>query len=119
MTSKRRAHLAAAGFPLISFSPSGNFSTSCPRCDISHEQKTLTLTCACENTDTHHYTSSLDLSMPSFQIHKSIQAVLTRNTDTALYDDNGSAGCFGHLGNKSVDDQPRDPADKHGTVPGG
>lgn len=62
MISKRLAHLATVGCTLTLFLSSGNYSGSCPTCDLSHD-KTLILTCACENTDTHYYTSSLDLSM--------------------------------------------------------
>ncbi|KAK3906844.1 hypothetical protein C8A05DRAFT_11411 [Staphylotrichum tortipilum] len=61
----------------------GNYSTSCKRCKTSHDKKTLTLTCDCKNSKNGYSKSSLDLN-------------------TAIYDDNGSVGCFGHLGNKSV-----------------
>ncbi|KAK4154034.1 hypothetical protein C8A00DRAFT_33210 [Chaetomidium leptoderma] len=70
------------GGQLIAYK-SGNYSTSCTKCAINHETKTLMLTCDCEHPDKEYSTSSLDLG------------------NNILYDDNGSAGCFDHLGNKT------------------
>ncbi|KAL2130215.1 hypothetical protein VTI74DRAFT_6733 [Chaetomium olivicolor] len=67
---------------------SGNYSQSCLNCDLSHEQKTLILTCHCDKIPSGRMTSSLDLN-------------------TAIYDDDGATGCFGHLGNKTLDNSHR------------
>ncbi|KAK4242324.1 hypothetical protein C8A03DRAFT_11419 [Achaetomium macrosporum] len=62
----------------------GNYSTSCNNCNATHdfEKKTLFLSCACPNDAQDYIMSSLDLN-------------------TTLYEIDGAAGCFNHMGNET------------------
>jgi hypothetical protein len=55
---------------------SGNYSTSCTDCGISHEKKTLTLTCACQSPESDYKTSSLDLSTSHLAMFRILSSCL-------------------------------------------
>ncbi|KAK3945271.1 hypothetical protein QBC46DRAFT_114677 [Diplogelasinospora grovesii] len=78
--------LANNGGQLISYE-NGSYSGTCSGCAISHDNTTLHLSCLCWDTNNRQQNSSIDLN-------------------TTIYDTNGAAGCFSHMGNLTWEDFP-------------
>ncbi|KAK1778834.1 hypothetical protein QBC45DRAFT_150446 [Copromyces sp. CBS 386.78] len=66
---------------------SGNYTTTCRNCRIFNNFRTIFLNCLCPDMAHVLHNSTLDLN-------------------TTLYDVDGCAGCYNHMGNKSSDGPP-------------
>ncbi|KAK4232216.1 hypothetical protein QBC38DRAFT_505955 [Podospora fimiseda] len=73
------------GGQLVSWE-NGNYSGTCTNCTIK-VNVTVDLTCSCWDTNNKHVVSTLDLN-------------------TTVFDVDGSAACYAHVGNKTWEGQP-------------